>query len=538
MIPGTTARPGPYLTSIAGQDHEEPDQHEDQEDRRDDRRESRSGRQSPETDPQRVHHAGLFGGGVAGGVDEAPDDRRADEGDRHRHEDDRLGDALTASLIGEHGDRQTHGRRDERDDHDPPEVVDQRAAHRREGAEAHEQQADDERGDGGVADLDRAVRPLLHRDTHHDGDSEQDHPEDERDAREHVRPVGEIEAVLVVEHRLVVVEADEVDRVLVEQREIRRTDRRDDEHHGDERQGRADEDHGSRSVVDRHAGLVVRVLRHAEPQPDQHGRNEGGDDRRGDRSVPQVGGTPGAEDPAECGTDQRSAHRGMLEEQAETGADHHADEGVDDDGDGIEAGLVGLADHRADDEPDHDAAAERDRASLARVLGLGEREAEPAERSGSGEGSDHPGQEALPRPEGDEIAVQGDAQDGTDDAEGDRVEQLPPSAHLVEEQVGADPDAGARGDGDDDRQQRAADLLLDERPVDQHEREHEAPCDAGVLLGGARRSSARAVAGARLVRSALVGTCAFECFHAVTPCDRSSPCVPPRALMPGKTTGH
>ena len=62
-----------------------------------------------EPHPDGVHHAGLRVGGRPGDVHEPPDDPGADEGDRHRQEDQRLGDVLALRPVGEHGDAETEG---------------------------------------------------------------------------------------------------------------------------------------------------------------------------------------------------------------------------------------------------------------------------------------------------------------------------------------------------------------------------------------------------------------------------------------------
>ena len=58
----------------------------------------------------------------APGVDEAPDDRRADERDRERQEDERLGDRLVPDAVDEGGDEQAEADR-ARHAHDEPEDV-------------------------------------------------------------------------------------------------------------------------------------------------------------------------------------------------------------------------------------------------------------------------------------------------------------------------------------------------------------------------------------------------------------------------------
>ncbi len=107
----------------------------------------------------------------------------------------------------------------------------------------------------------------------------------------------------------------------------------------------------------------------------------------------------------------------MVPQHSEPGAERHPDHRVHDDGDGVETGLVGVADHEADDESDHRAAAERDRSTPGGIVGPGERESERTERGGAGERSDDPGQEPGAGSERDAVAVQRDADDGPDDAE-------------------------------------------------------------------------------------------------------------------------
>jgi hypothetical protein len=56
-------------------------------------------------------------------VDELPDDAGADERDRHRHEDDALGDVAPPDAVGEHGDDEPENGGQRRHDDQPEEVV-------------------------------------------------------------------------------------------------------------------------------------------------------------------------------------------------------------------------------------------------------------------------------------------------------------------------------------------------------------------------------------------------------------------------------
>ena len=63
-------------------------------------------------------------------VDQPERDRGADERDRHRQEDQRLGDRLAAlEAVGEGGEGEADAHPDERDEDDPTGRVPQRAEH-------------------------------------------------------------------------------------------------------------------------------------------------------------------------------------------------------------------------------------------------------------------------------------------------------------------------------------------------------------------------------------------------------------------------
>ena len=101
----------------------------------------------------RVEHAGLGVLHVARLVHEPPDDPGADERDRHRQEDQRLGDVLAAGPVGQHGGGETDGGRQAGDDDDPPDVVEQRPAQHGQHGAGGEEQAGDDRQDRRGTDL-------------------------------------------------------------------------------------------------------------------------------------------------------------------------------------------------------------------------------------------------------------------------------------------------------------------------------------------------------------------------------------------------
>jgi hypothetical protein len=61
-------------------------------------------------------------------VDELPDDGGADEGDRHRHEDQRLGDVAPPDAVRQRRDDQAEEGRQRRHDEQPQEIVEDRLA--------------------------------------------------------------------------------------------------------------------------------------------------------------------------------------------------------------------------------------------------------------------------------------------------------------------------------------------------------------------------------------------------------------------------
>ena len=83
-------------------------------------------RLAAEPDQDLVEQTDLLELGTAVGVHEPPDDARADERDRHRHEDQELVDLLAAGLVDEHRVGETDDRRERRHEQHPDDRVDDR----------------------------------------------------------------------------------------------------------------------------------------------------------------------------------------------------------------------------------------------------------------------------------------------------------------------------------------------------------------------------------------------------------------------------
>ena len=451
-------------------------------------RDARSGRQVAESDPERVHHARLFGRRIPSDVDEAPDHRGADERDRHRHEDDRLRDPFAESPVGQHGDREAERRRGEGDDHDPPQVVDERAAQGGEHAERQEQETEHQREEGRVAELDGLARQLLLASADVDGQQHDPGADEERRTGEHVGPVVGEQTVVVGEDRAVVLEADPELGVAVEQRQVRGPDRRDDQHDRDEQEGRAGEDHRTRPGLELDTLDVVGVGAERDADADEERRHDRGDQRHREVAVADVGGAPGAEHPTDGGTEEGAGERRTLPEHAQPGAEATDDHGVEHRRERIELGVVGVADDEAGDHADGGEPADGDHTAAGRVVVGGEQPADRPEARSAGERADDPREEAGAGTDRDEVAVQQDADDRPDRGVGQGLEHHPAGADLVEEEVQPDPQPGARGDGDDDGDRRRADLLLDERPEDEAEDRHRPERVLGFLFAGELRA--------------------------------------------------
>ena len=144
--------------------------------------------------------------------------------------------------VGEHGDGQADRRRQPGDDHDPPDVVEDRAPHRGEDGDGEEEEPDAERRHRRPAALERlaGLAPAVEATEHPE---REEHDGDDRDpAGEDVGPVVEVDRVVVGEDRGVVVPADGLLAAVVEERQVDGADQRGDQPDGDERQRRGHED--------------------------------------------------------------------------------------------------------------------------------------------------------------------------------------------------------------------------------------------------------------------------------------------------------
>ncbi len=126
----------------------------------------------------------------------------------------------------------------------------------------------------------------------------------------------------------------------------------------------------------------------------------------------------------------------------------------------VETGVVLGADHRTDDDSDDRTGADADRQAFGRFVGRRQSDTDRREDSGADERADHPGEESRTRAERDVVAVEHDAEECTDHAEGDWRLKASNVPGLVEEQVGADPQPCAAEHGDDDGDHRRTDLVL------------------------------------------------------------------------------
>ncbi|ENN88849.1 hypothetical protein RHSP_11699 [Rhizobium freirei PRF 81] len=106
----------------------DPDQHDHQEEIVPERNGDPDFRRAAEKLDDRVQQADLRVGAAAIFVDEFPDDRGADEGDRHRHEDDGLGDIAPPDAVGHDRDDEAEEGAGRRHDGKPEDVVEDRLA--------------------------------------------------------------------------------------------------------------------------------------------------------------------------------------------------------------------------------------------------------------------------------------------------------------------------------------------------------------------------------------------------------------------------
>jgi hypothetical protein len=94
----------------------------DQEHRNDLEKQHRQ-RAAVESQPDGIEDTDLVLADGPGVIDQFPDHGGADEGDRHRHEDQRLGDATPRNAVGELCREKPEGGRERRDDEKPEHVV-------------------------------------------------------------------------------------------------------------------------------------------------------------------------------------------------------------------------------------------------------------------------------------------------------------------------------------------------------------------------------------------------------------------------------
>ena len=151
------------------------------------------------------------------------------------------------------------------------------------------------------------------------------------------------------------------------------------------------------------------------------------------------------------------------------------------------------------------------------------------------EWAEDPRPDATLGPDRETVAVQHDPQQEAQGGEPQRVEPLPTTSRLVEEQVGADPDRRTGCNRHDDREDRAADLVGQDR---QHECRDERAHDAaptrprlllqpGLAFSGHRRRCVGVLAVERIER---VGAASSDGLHLSYP-----PCRSPKdvgALTP------
>ncbi len=190
----------------------------------------------------------------------------ADERDRHRQEDHRLGDVLAAGPIGKNGGGETEGRCQAGDDDDPPDVVEQRSAqHGQHGARSEE--CSRRRSGATTGDPTRrpawSVRPLT---------TPMSTPAAMTATPNHhswlVKMFGQLSTSKKfgsLEHRLVVVEPDVLGAVATLEGDVDRPHQRDEQAAGDERQRRGHEDPRPRALLD-----LASLGRRPEPPRGRH----------------------------------------------------------------------------------------------------------------------------------------------------------------------------------------------------------------------------------------------------------------------------
>ena len=168
-----------------------------------------------------------------------------------------------------------------------------------------------------------------------------------------------------------------------------------------------------------------------------------------------------------------------------------------------------------------------------------ERQPQPdrSERGRSCQRAEDPGKETGSRPDREQVAMDHHADECADCSKGDGVEPLVAVPHLVEQQVGADPQSAAGRHRHDHGEEGGPDLRLEEGPDDEADHNHRRGGDHQVLPGGPVPPEC-AVAGApgRFLRCA-VGS--FECLQRSGPLPmcRSMATEPPWSSIV-EQTGH
>ena len=273
------------------------------------------------------------------------------------------------------------------------------------------------------------------------------HADQERDAGEHVRPLRHVPARLVGERLRVVLEAHELLGIPVEQGEVGGADRRDHEHDGDEQQPGPEEDpRPGTTMPDRGARCSRGCGSHRRIRRSSSGRDHCTEDRRPDVAVAEVRAAPVAR------AASRARHRAAVHcavhacsRPADPGPDGRDDDGVHDRRDPVDAWLVLLTDQQPDAGPDQGEPADRGRSCRRAGSSLAASTyPDGAERDATDERTEHPRAATRCRSRSSAgCRGAGSPTIAPRTANPIVLNRCQRPLDLVEQDVGADPDAGA-----------------------------------------------------------------------------------------------
>jgi len=306
--------------------------------------------------------------------------------------------------------------------------------------------------------IDHAALP----DGEHESCGERDREHDELGRAEHRTPPADVVERRPPEDEPEVLETDEDARAALEEREVDGADRRDHQGRSDEDERRREEDDGAHARLQAEPFPDLEGRCESEPQPDERAEDRGREHALRDRPGAERRDTEGAEEPPERGAQRRAADDVTATQPrhrpAERGERHRRGEERHE----LERGQRPGAQERPDEHAGPCASGDTDDEADTTHRPA---EGGPVDRTDERDDGDEP--DAAVRPRADDAEeephrVVRDEQHAEQQAEhrpGDPHEARPGAERLVEPPVGHDEDRGAEDEGEDDAVDRTADAV-------------------------------------------------------------------------------